>query len=83
MSFKPLLFNISLETGGSLWPSVTVSVSVWQHCSQMGPHLGTRVPMGTFFSLWVPIGYHWVPIFYFKGSEREKSQCSHRLMLTI
>ena len=59
MSFKPLLFNISLETGGSLWPSVTVSVSVWQHCSQMGPHLGTRVPMGTFFSLWVPIGSPW------------------------
>ena len=43
----------------SLWPSVTVSVSVWQHCSQMGPHLGTRVPMGTFFSLWVPIGSPW------------------------
>jgi len=24
------------------------------HCSQVGPHLGTRVPMGTFFSFWVP-----------------------------
>ena len=26
------------------------------HCSQMGPHLGTRVPMGTFLGIWVPIG---------------------------
>ena len=26
-----------------------------RHCSQMGPHWGTWVPMGTFFSLWVPI----------------------------
>ena len=25
------------------------------HCSHMGPHLETRVPMGTFFSFWVPI----------------------------
>ena len=24
------------------------------HCSHVGPHLGTRVPMGTFFSFWVP-----------------------------
>ena len=28
------------------------------HCSHMGPHLETRVPMGTFFSFWVPIGTH-------------------------
>ena len=26
-----------------------------RHCSHMGPHLETRVPMGTFFSFWVPI----------------------------
>jgi hypothetical protein len=26
-----------------------------QHCSHVGPHLGTQVPMGTFFSFWVPI----------------------------
>ena len=25
------------------------------HCSHTGPHLETRVPMGTFFSFWVPI----------------------------
>ena len=25
-----------------------------KHCSHVGPHLGTRVPMGTFFSFWVP-----------------------------
>ena len=36
------------------------------HCSHVGPHLGTRVPMGTFFSFWVPIGstfFFKVPIF--------------------
>ena len=36
------------------------------HCSQVGPHLGTRVPMGPFFSFWVPIGspfwQTWVPM---------------------
>ena len=26
------------------------------HCSQVGPHLRDPVPMGTFFSFWVPIG---------------------------
>ena len=26
------------------------------HCAHMGPHLGDPVPMGTFFSFWVPIG---------------------------
>ena len=26
-----------------------------KHCSHMGPHLETQVPMGTFFSFWVPI----------------------------
>ena len=26
------------------------------HCGHMGPHLGDRVPMGTFFSFGVPIG---------------------------
>merc|ERR1712032_1086559 len=26
------------------------------HCSHVGPHLGTWVPMGTFFRFWVPIG---------------------------
>ena len=25
------------------------------HCAHMGPHLGDPVPMGTFFSFWVPI----------------------------
>ena len=31
------------------------------YCSQMGPHLGTWIPMGTFFSLWSPLGLHWIP----------------------
>ena len=29
--------------------------STRHHCSHMGPHLGPRVPMGTFFRCWVPI----------------------------
>ena len=40
------------------------------HCSQVGPHLGTRVPMGTFFRFWVPIGspfFFKVPIFSNSG----------------
>ena len=30
------------------------------HCSHMGPHLESRVPMGTFFSFWVPLGPHFL-----------------------
>ena len=40
------------------------------HCSHVGPHLGTRVPMGTFFRFWVPIGspfFFKVPIFSNSG----------------
>ena len=28
------------------------------HCSHMGPHLETRVPMGTLVSFWYPIESH-------------------------
>ena len=41
-----------------------------RHCSQVGPHLGTRVLMGTFFSLWVPKRSPFsfkVPIFSISG----------------
>ena len=31
-------------------------VLLYLHCAHMGPHLGDPVPMGTFFSFWVPIG---------------------------
>ena len=53
------------------------------HCSQVGPHLGTRVPMGTFFRFWVPKrspffqGPHYLP---FQAEERAKSQSSHYLL---
>ena len=42
----------------------------YMHCSHVGPHLGTRVPMGTFFRFWVPIGspfFFKVPIFSISG----------------
>ena len=43
----------------SMCPSYLTHVSsqllVDFHCSYMGPHLGPLVPMGTFFSFWVPI----------------------------
>ena len=26
-----------------------------KHCSQVGPYLGTWVPIGTFLTIWVPI----------------------------
>ena len=35
-----------------------------QPCPQMGPYLGTRVPIGTFFGI---LGPYWVSI-YFSGS---------------
>ena len=47
-----------------------VSVTSSMHCSHVGPHLGTRVPMGTFFRFWVPIGspfFFKVPIFSISG----------------
>ena len=53
------------------------------HCSQVGPHLETRVPMGTFFRFWVPKrspffqGPHYLP---FQAEERAKSQSSHYLL---
>ena len=40
-----------------------VSSQLVQHCSQMGPYLGTRVPIGTFLAFWVPIG----SLFIFQG----------------
>ena len=53
-------FACVLELGGS-------------HCGQVGPHLGTRVPIGTVFSLWVPILCQG-PHFFISGLRmREKS----------
>ena len=48
------------------------------HCGQVGPHLRDRVPMGTFFSFWVPNGdspfFFKVPIFFISCLRtREKS----------
>ena len=42
--------------GRSLWREHFYPWTIMHgnHCSHVGPHLGTRVPMGTFFSFWVP-----------------------------
>ena len=56
------------------------------HCSHMGPHLGTRVPMGTFFRFWVPIGSPFFllgPHFLCFKLKNAWKQCSHRLMTTF
>ena len=53
---------------------------VWYHCSQVGPHLGTRVPMGTFFSFWVPKRS---PFSLFQAEERVKSQSIHYYLLNV
>ena len=37
------------------------------HCSHMGPHLRDPVPMGTFFSFWVPIFVPRSPFSLFKA----------------
>ena len=34
---------------------VPISFKIGSHCSQVGPHLGTLVPMGTKMSILVPI----------------------------
>ena len=47
------------------WKQVSTSNLCWKealqtccqiHCSQVGPSLGTRVPIGTFLTIWVPRG---------------------------
>ena len=69
-----LFLYISLLLGASLGWSWTMFSEhwtyQWMHCSHVGPHLGTRVPMGTFFRFWVPIGspfFFKVPIFSNSG----------------
>ena len=37
------------------------------HCSQVGPHLRDPVPMGTFFSFWVPISVLRSPFSLFRA----------------
>ena len=48
-------------SGGKVWKEMpdyrNISDQQIRHCSQVGPHFGIRVPMGTFFSFWVPIFY--------------------------
>ena len=59
----------------SMCPSYLTHVSsqllVDFHCSYMGPHLGPLVPMGTFFSFWVPIFFK-VLIFSILGLRTRK-----------
>ena len=55
------------------------------HCSQVGPNLGTRVPMGPFFSsdFVSPKGPHFFsrsPLSPFQAEECAKSQSSHYLI---
>ena len=52
----------------------------FNHCSHVVPHLGTRVPMGTFFSFWVPISLPRSPFSPFQAEERAKSWSSHCLL---
>ena len=47
------------------------------HCGHTGPHLRDPVPMGTFFSFWVPISVLRSPFSLFRASECVKSSCSH------
>ena len=35
------------------------------HCGQVGPHLVTRVPMGTFSRFWVPFFFEGPHLLYF------------------
>ena len=53
------------------------------HCDHTGPHLRDPVPMGTFFSFWVPISVPRSPFSLIRAKERMKSLYSHYLMLTI
>ena len=53
-----------------------------KHCSQVGPHLGTLVPMGTKISFLVPIFFQSPHFLHFRP-KNASSQCSHYLMSTI
>ena len=53
------------------------------YCGHTGPHLRDPVPMGTFFSFWVPISVPRSPFSLIRAKERMKSLYSHYLMLTI
>ena len=51
--------NASLQAGNlnkHLKGTLEKVKQVGWHCYTMGPLLGTRVPMGTFLGIWVPIG---------------------------
>ena len=55
-------------------PDVHDDIPPVMHCSHMGPHLRDPVPMGTFFSFWVPISVRRSPFSLFRAlGTREKS----------
>ena len=50
-NIRPSLLAIQYNTS---LHNTTLYNSIQYHCSHLGPHLGTQVPMGTFFRFWVP-----------------------------
>ena len=75
--------------GSPVWVSPVWVSPVWvspmggSHYSQVGPHLGLRVAMWTFFRFWVPKRspfFSRSPLSPFQTEECAKSQSSHYLL---